>query len=53
MWEKFYSKNGLAAKNIAKELMNIKVGEKFPVSQTTVISYPSAGDCAKCAEFIS
>jgi len=30
MWEKFYSKNGLAAKNIAKELMNIKAGEKIP-----------------------
>lgn len=47
MWEKFYSKNGLAAKNIAKELMNIKAGEKIPASQTTVISYPSAGGLSK------
>ncbi|MDA1477121.1 GntR family transcriptional regulator YhfZ [Bacillus changyiensis] len=30
MWEKFYSKNGLAAKNIAKELMKVEVGEKIP-----------------------
>ncbi|MCY7858546.1 transcriptional regulator [Bacillus sonorensis] len=30
MWEKFYSKNGLAAKNIAKELLGLKTGEKIP-----------------------
>lgn len=30
MWEKFYSKNGLAAKNIAKELIKLKVGDKIP-----------------------
>lgn len=30
MWEKFYSKNGLAAKNIAKELIELEVGTKIP-----------------------
>ncbi|MEK6456137.1 GntR family transcriptional regulator YhfZ [Caldifermentibacillus hisashii] len=31
MWEKFYSKNGLAAKTIAKELLKVKIGEKIPL----------------------
>lgn len=30
MWEKFYSKNGLAAKNIAKELIQLETGNKIP-----------------------
>ncbi|CAH0343878.1 GntR family transcriptional regulator YhfZ [Bacillus sp. CECT 9360] len=30
MWDKFYSKNGLAAKNIAKELIELEVGKKIP-----------------------
>ncbi|UFU00240.1 transcriptional regulator [Radiobacillus kanasensis] len=30
MWEKFYSKNGLTAKYIAKELLDVEVGEKIP-----------------------
>lgn len=47
MWEKFYSKNGLAAKNIAKELLGLKTGEKIPVFQTIVISYPLEGEPCK------
>lgn len=30
MWEKLYSKNGLAAKHIAQELIQIDTGEKIP-----------------------
>lgn len=30
MWEKLYSKNGLTAKNIAKELLDLEIGEKIP-----------------------
>lgn len=30
MWENLYSKNGLAAKKIAKELMGIEIGSKIP-----------------------
>lgn len=30
MWEKLYSKNGLTAKNIAKELLELEIGEKIP-----------------------
>lgn len=30
MWEKLYSKNGLTAKNIAKELLDLDTGEKIP-----------------------
>ncbi|XXM71374.1 GntR family transcriptional regulator YhfZ [Lysinibacillus sphaericus] len=30
MWEKLYSKNGLAAKIIAQELIETKIGEKIP-----------------------
>ncbi|GIO26949.1 GntR family transcriptional regulator YhfZ [Ornithinibacillus bavariensis] len=30
MWEKLYSKNGLTAKNIAKELLDVEIGEKIP-----------------------
>lgn len=30
MWEKLYSKNGLTAKYIAKELLEIEVGSKIP-----------------------
>ncbi|CEI80898.1 hypothetical protein BN997_00710 [Oceanobacillus oncorhynchi] len=30
MWEKFYSKNGLAAKKIAKVLIELEKGEKIP-----------------------
>ncbi|MED3655184.1 GntR family transcriptional regulator YhfZ [Heyndrickxia sporothermodurans] len=30
MWEKLYSKNGLAAKHIAQELIQLDVGEKIP-----------------------
>ncbi|MEH6994434.1 GntR family transcriptional regulator YhfZ [Neobacillus drentensis] len=30
MWEKLYSKNGLAAKNIALELLGLEIGNKIP-----------------------
>ncbi|MTW86038.1 transcriptional regulator [Virgibacillus dakarensis] len=30
MWEKLYSKNGLTAKNIAKELLKLEIGDKIP-----------------------
>lgn len=30
MWEKLYSKNGLAAKHIAKELLELEIGSKIP-----------------------
>lgn len=30
MWEKLYSKNGLTAKNIAKELLDVEIGNKIP-----------------------
>jgi hypothetical protein len=30
MWEKLYSKNGLAAKNIALELLGLELGSKIP-----------------------
>lgn len=30
MWESLYSKNGLAAKNIALELLSIEIGHKIP-----------------------
>lgn len=30
MWEKLYSKNGLTTKNIAKELLELEVGNKIP-----------------------
>ncbi len=30
MWEKLYSKNGLTAKNIAKELLELEIGDKIP-----------------------
>jgi hypothetical protein len=30
MWEKFYSKNGLAAKNIALEILGLELGSKIP-----------------------
>lgn len=30
MWEQLYSKNGLTAKNIAKELLKLEVGSKIP-----------------------
>ncbi|MFJ7727497.1 GntR family transcriptional regulator YhfZ [Neobacillus sp. NPDC097160] len=30
MWEKFYSKNGLAARNIALELLGLELGSKIP-----------------------
>ncbi|WP_336865708.1 GntR family transcriptional regulator YhfZ [Peribacillus frigoritolerans] len=30
MWDKFYSKNGLAAKNIAKVLIELEIGKRIP-----------------------
>ncbi|WP_102029084.1 GntR family transcriptional regulator YhfZ [Salirhabdus sp. Marseille-P4669] len=30
MWEKLYSKNGLTAKHIAKEMLDLEVGNKIP-----------------------
>ncbi|MUV37086.1 hypothetical protein JNUCC1_00892 [Lentibacillus sp. JNUCC-1] len=30
MWEKLYSKNGLTAKNIAIEILDLDIGKKIP-----------------------